>query len=1082
MACITGFTTGGYYIYTGCCGNIETGFATGIEPVCIDAAFSAGTVGLILDPASTCTENCSQGPFGYVFTLTGVCDTVTGGVTFFPQGAIPPYTIYPVTPIGSGLSAQTSSGEITFTGLTGGTYVFRLNDSTSSQNTELYINVNVTGCFESEIFGTSGTTCGNNNGTFFVTGTSNNPPYTLILYSGGSFVSTTNTITLPYQYGNLTPGIYDVLVYDAGLSTARTQNVVISASTPIDYGFWVIDAGTCVIDGGKIAVTGVTGVGPYTYTWQDSNGNALSQSGQLITGLTAGNYTATVTDYYGCQLTKVASVGNANALSLLGVVPTPPSCFVSDGSIQITMAGGVLPYFYSANTGYVNTTFSPTFTVPNIPAGNYNIVVKDANFCETTVNTTLNSVNSFNVVSNNITNTQCNQLGSIQTQITGLIGFYQYTLSGLTTGLNFTNFTQDQNNTFNNLLADTYLLTISGESSGCFYSENLIVDNQDKFSVNVGVTGATFGSPNGKAEITVGSGYTGQIEFSLNGSSQTGFLNTSAFTYTNLVPGSYIVSVTDSDNCTITRTFNIGQGGGLNSVIFTNNCILGNDGSASILIFDGEPTFTYTWSDNVPLGTTGSTAINLSGGSYSVLVTDSSGCTNDLQFNIVCSSNNVSGTTLYSICDSEFTTTTATKRGVSQMFFEGFLDLTTGYTNCVINSAILDCEIIINGSAYTQTFANITSIDQIPNDNLWIESIDFLLSLVDEIEEYEVNLLNNTISITSKCNGNQSALGNADFSLYFDIEYDISCENIVPTPTPTATPTPTPTPTATPTPTPTATPTPTPTPTATPTPTPTPTATPTPTPTPTPIPISAFRTTVDTRLTYNVTDSCGGGNFTSSASNVITLPFSSSFGLYSNGVINWGDGTTSTLSYGNRVHTYPPPGGVYQITITVNSGGSFTGFGFQNNKDRLKFLSLDEWGDLDLTLSPGRNTFYGFNRMTFSATTDTPTLYNGTSSTDISDLFYYTFTGATSINNIGSWDVRDVFALNQFLDNCGITTSALNTTNYNSLLIGWASYGSSLQNGVVANFGSSKYGPSAAASRSYLTGTKGWVITDGGPV
>ncbi|MEQ9731559.1 MAG: PGF-pre-PGF domain-containing protein [Candidatus Methanoperedens sp.] len=59
-----------------------------------------------------------------------------------------------------------------------------------------------------------------------------------------------------------------------------------------------------------------------------------------------------------------------------------------------------------------------------------------------------------------------------------------------------------------------------------------------------------------------------------------------------------------------------------------------------------------------------------------------------------------------------------------------------------------------------------------------------------------------------------------------------------PTPTPTATPTPTPTPAAipTPAPTPTATPTPTPTPTATPTPTPTPTTIPTPTPTPTATP------------------------------------------------------------------------------------------------------------------------------------------------------------------------------------------------------------------------------------------------------
>jgi hypothetical protein len=117
-----------------------------------------------------------------------------------------------------------------------------------------------------------------------------------------------------------------------------------------------------------------------------------------------------------------------------------------------------------------------------------------------------------------------------------------------------------------------------------------------------------------------------------------------------------------------------------------------------------------------------------------------------------------------------------------------------------------------------------------------------------------------------------------------------------------------------------------------------------------------------------------------------------------------------------------------------------------------------------------------------SATTDTPKLYNGTANTDLSVLFEFTFTGLTSINNIGSWDVRDVFDLSVFLANNSVYVSGLNSTNYDSLLNGWASYGSSLQSGVNCDFGSSKYGPSAAASRTYLTGTKGWSINDGGPV
>ena len=288
MACITGFTSGGYYQYTGCCGDIQTGFATGILDVCIDATHSASTIGIIYDTASTCTVDCSQGPLDYSFSLSGICGSATGKVVITPTGGIPPYTIDPITPTGSTLTAQTSSSAITFTGLTGGTYVFRLNDSQSITNNELFINVNVTGCFTAEIYDTSGTTCGSDNGSFFVTATTNNPPFNLILYSGGTnFVSTVTTTAFPYQYTNLPVGIFDVLVYDSGFASARTQNVIISASTGIDYGFWIINAGTCVIDGGKIAITGITGTGPYTYSWEDSQGNVLSQTSQLITGLTA---------------------------------------------------------------------------------------------------------------------------------------------------------------------------------------------------------------------------------------------------------------------------------------------------------------------------------------------------------------------------------------------------------------------------------------------------------------------------------------------------------------------------------------------------------------------------------------------------------------------------------------------------------------------------------------------------------------------------------------------------------------------------------------------------------------------------
>jgi surface protein len=88
------------------------------------------------------------------------------------------------------------------------------------------------------------------------------------------------------------------------------------------------------------------------------------------------------------------------------------------------------------------------------------------------------------------------------------------------------------------------------------------------------------------------------------------------------------------------------------------------------------------------------------------------------------------------------------------------------------------------------------------------------------------------------------------------------------------------------------------------------------------------------------------------------------------------------------------------------------------------------------------------------------------------------FRFATSFDqDLGTWDVTSLTTAINMFD--GVT---LSTSNYDSLLIGWASYGPTLQSGVPFNGGGSQYTSAAVASRGYLTGTKLWTITDGGLV
>jgi hypothetical protein len=109
------------------------------------------------------------------------------------------------------------------------------------------------------------------------------------------------------------------------------------------------------------------------------------------------------------------------------------------------------------------------------------------------------------------------------------------------------------------------------------------------------------------------------------------------------------------------------------------------------------------------------------------------------------------------------------------MLNEGYLDITSGYTNCVFNSAELICEIDINGTAFTQTFYTATTLNDVPQDTVWQSTIENILSGITQIQSYDINLLNNTLTILSNCNGDNDPLGDADFSLGLSIVYDIVC-------------------------------------------------------------------------------------------------------------------------------------------------------------------------------------------------------------------------------------------------------------------------------------------------------------------
>lgn len=150
-------------------------------------------------------------------------------------------------------------------------------------------------------------------------------------------------------------------------------------------------------------------------------------------------------------------------------------------------------------------------------------------------------------------------------------------------------------------------------------------------------------------------------------------------------------------------------------------------------------------------------------------------------------------------------------------------------------------------------------------------------------------------------------------------------------------------------------------------------------------------------------------NTGTSGTNQFTFP------LVSGGTYNFravaSDGTTKTVtSYTDNTMTFSGAG-----TYTVKCYGTLTGLKFNNGGDRLKLLSITQWGCLKLgagVLSSA--AFYGCSNLTLSSVTDT---------LNISDLpeFLETFrdcTAITTIPNLGNWNMSNIFRTQTMFFNC----------------------------------------------------------------
>ncbi len=416
-----------------------------------------------------------------------------------------------------------------------------------------------------------------------------------------------NTFTINVSPAIITSGSYSLnLVTTSGSVTDLCGNVAPAGS--LNFNINAVSATVSVVNtncgqsNGTATVIPSGGSGSYSYVW-----NTLpSQLTATCTGLSAGTYSVTVTSG-NCNVVNtvlINNIGGISAGSFSNIIPD--YCENGVGSATVNFSDGLLPFNYLWNT----TPVQNTQTVNGLSAGNYSVTVTDANGCSSVSNTTISSTSPLTFVSSKV-DVLCYgaNTGSATITVTSGVMPFVYSWSG---GVSVTNVASS-------LIAGNYNVTIT-DANGCSASGSVVITQPTQINLTTqSLTNVTcFGLCNGSYSVNASGGTPGYVYLWPDASSLS-FVS-------NLCAGSYIVTVTDANSCTLTHSILITQPLQLSATItnIVNPLCFGScNGSANVASINGTSPYTYLWSS----GSISNVASGLCSGNFVVTVTDNNGCT-----------------------------------------------------------------------------------------------------------------------------------------------------------------------------------------------------------------------------------------------------------------------------------------------------------------------------------------------------------------------------------------------------------------------------------------------------------------------
>lgn len=371
------------------------------------------------------------------------------------------------------------------------------------------------------------------------------------------------------------------------------------------------------------------------------NGNNW-QTLNTFTGLMAGTYTIKVKDANArvdCEVSRTITILPVTAISADIVSKHDVDCYgtaTGQFSVKSLPVGSTLEYRVTKGVDVVYDWTTQT-TFKNLSAGTYSVSVR-RNGCYSNdvvsvqIDEPLSFVSIDNVDIKNVTCPNGND-GSLVASVSGGTAPYTYLWVKLPINNSVPKNGADADNERSGLTGGTYKLTVI-DANGCSVSDEYTIATPTAWNVQYAVTPVSIlGASNGKIDITSVSGGTPPYTITwTDGSSYDG-----RYTRNDLGVGVYTYIITDSRGCTTTADIPVPDHRALSvNVDWVDiKCNGSNTGEISVLILNGQPDFTISWTgpvNGVQTAYPGDKLFrvtNLPAGTYTVRITDSNNATID---------------------------------------------------------------------------------------------------------------------------------------------------------------------------------------------------------------------------------------------------------------------------------------------------------------------------------------------------------------------------------------------------------------------------------------------------------------------